>query len=220
MYAPEPILSRTISNNLITKTPSSGGRSTSTFGSGASGRYGSSMRSDYVSPSNTDYEYMEVDRPAVRRPLQSRLDSQFKVRVSNLQSSVTVEDVAELFSDVGDLIDAKSLGPGVAEAYYKSRADCLKAVDTYHNRLLDGRPMMVVFEDKSSSISRASAVSPLKASSLSLKSAAGETSSVKLPKGGSSSSPKIQPDLSAIHKVLFQPASSSSVTKMLFKGGH
>jgi hypothetical protein len=47
-----------------------------------------------------------------------------------------------------------------------------------------------------------------------LKSAAG--SSIQLPK--STSTVKIHPDLSAIHKVLFQPTSSSNAAKMLFKG--
>jgi len=50
-------------------------------------------------------------------------------------------------------------------------------------------------------------------SSTTLKSAAG--ASIKLPKG--SSSIKIQPDISAIHKVLFNP--SSSGTRDLFKSG-
>lgn len=47
-----------------------------------------------------------------------------------------------------------------------------------------------------------------------LKSAGG--ASMKLPKA--SSAVKIQPDISAIHKVLFNP-SSSSATRGLFKGG-
>jgi len=111
------------------------------------------------------------------------------------------------------------LGPGVAEAYYRTRADCLKAVETYHNRLLDARPMNVVFEDKQNIVSRSLGGSGLRSSSnVALKSAAGATSAIKLPKASSSS--RINPDLSAIHKVLFQPASSSAVTKMLFKGGH
>jgi len=51
------------------------------------------------------------------------------------------------------------------------------------------------------------------ASSTGLKSASG--ASMKLPK--SASGIKIQPDISAIHKVLFNP--SSSATRGLFKGG-
>lgn len=31
--------------------------------------------------------------------------------------------------------------PGVAEVIYERRADAIQAVDVYHNRQLDGRPM-------------------------------------------------------------------------------
>lgn len=72
-------------------------------------------------------------------------------------------------------------------------------------RLLDGSPMRVFLESNNG---------PSSSGGTTLKSAAG--ASIKLPKA--SSTVKIQPDISAIHKVLFNP-SSSSATRGLFKGG-
>lgn len=71
-------------------------------------------------------------------------------------------------------------------------------------RLLDGSPMRVFLENSE----------PNTSGGTTLKSAAG--ASMKLPKAASTI--KIQPDISAIHKVLFNP-SSSSATRGLFKGG-
>lgn len=85
--------------------------------------------------------------------LRSRLDSQqlalakrtrpigHKIIISNLEPSVTSEDIRELFADIGDLLDSKVIRPGVAEVIYNRRADAIQAVDVYHNRQLDGRPM-------------------------------------------------------------------------------
>jgi hypothetical protein len=51
----------------------------------------------------------------------------------------------------------------------------------------------------------------------SLKSAGGAT--MKIPKSSANPKIKIHPDIGAIHKVLFQPSSSSNSTKMLFNKG-
>lgn len=61
--------------------------------------------------------------------------------ISNLHKSVTQEDVVELFEDVGKLVSAKLIRPGTAEVIYKNLGDAEQAVDTYHNRQLDGQPM-------------------------------------------------------------------------------
>jgi len=39
------------------------------------------------------------------------------------------------------LLESKVIRPGVAEVVYNRRADAIQAVDVYHNRQLDGRPM-------------------------------------------------------------------------------
>jgi RNA recognition motif-containing protein len=64
-----------------------------------------------------------------------------KVVVSNLQPTVTQEDIMELFGDVGPLKRAKVAVPGTAEVVYVNMNDALKAVEVYHNRQLDGRSM-------------------------------------------------------------------------------
>ncbi|XP_044755256.1 polymerase delta-interacting protein 3-like isoform X2 [Coccinella septempunctata] len=64
-----------------------------------------------------------------------------RIVVSNLQNTVSQEDIKELFEDVGDLLAARLVRPGVAEVIYKNLKDAQKAVDTYHNRQLDGQPM-------------------------------------------------------------------------------
>lgn len=116
-----------------------------------------------------------------------------RIVVSNLQSSVTEDDIKELFEDIGQLLSAKLVRPGVAEVIYKNLKDAQKAVDTYHNRQLDGQPMKCLLVNKR----------PLN-----------QPTAAPLPKtevilGRSASSPvnsanKLVPDINTIHKVLFQ----------------
>lgn len=65
----------------------------------------------------------------------------YRIVVSNLHASVTKSDIQELFEDIGELYESRIVRPGVAEVIYKSLNDAEKAVDTYHNRQLDGQPM-------------------------------------------------------------------------------
>ena len=81
-----------------------------------------------------------------------------KVVIQNLQTSVTMEDIEELFGDIGALKKAKVwstnnnltnilhspfqlINPGHAEVVFVNRNDAKKAVEIYHNRQLDGKPM-------------------------------------------------------------------------------
>lgn len=64
-----------------------------------------------------------------------------KVVVSNLQTTVSQEDILELFGDIGALKRAKVSNPGTAEVTFVNRSDALKAVEIYHNRQLDGKAM-------------------------------------------------------------------------------
>lgn len=73
----------------------------------------------------------------------------FRIYVSNLQSTVTHEDILELFEDIGELISAKFVKPGVAEVIYKDYHSAKMAVDIYHNRQLDGEPMKCTLVENS-----------------------------------------------------------------------
>jgi len=64
-----------------------------------------------------------------------------KVVITNLQTSVTYDDIMELFGDVGALRKAKVATPGQAEVTFVNHEDAEKAVEIYHNRQLDGKPM-------------------------------------------------------------------------------
>uniref|UniRef100_A0A0X3P3B0 RRM domain-containing protein n=1 Tax=Schistocephalus solidus TaxID=70667 RepID=A0A0X3P3B0_SCHSO len=67
----------------------------------------------------------------------------FRIQVKNLQSTVTLEDVFELFSGVGSVRSCNMVRPGFAEVIFNSAADAQSAVAQYNGRELDGRPMKV-----------------------------------------------------------------------------
>ncbi|XP_055683725.1 polymerase delta-interacting protein 3-like isoform X2 [Lutzomyia longipalpis] len=85
----------------------------------------------------------------------------YRIVVSNLHPSVTQNDIVELFEDIGQLMEARLLRPGVAEVIFKSLKDAEQAVDTYHNRQLDGLPMkcLLVSPKVASSIKRTTSLS-------------------------------------------------------------
>ena len=69
-----------------------------------------------------------------------------KVVVSNLEESVTQEDINELFSDVGNVRNVRMAGKGVAEVVFARREHAEKAIDVYDKRQLDGRVMKLHIE--------------------------------------------------------------------------
>ncbi|XP_058800306.1 polymerase delta-interacting protein 3-like [Phymastichus coffea] len=79
--------------------------------------------------------------PTATRLKTSSQSGGYRIVVSNLQSNVTQEDIKELFEDVGELLVSRLVRPGIAEVIYKTLKDASKAVETYHNRQLDGHPM-------------------------------------------------------------------------------
>lgn len=90
------------------------------------------------------------EREEAPRTMGSRLDGNgtgisplqgTKIVIQNLQSSVTQEDILELFGDIGALRRAKMVNPGHAEVTFINKADAARAVEIYHNRQLDGKPM-------------------------------------------------------------------------------
>jgi len=98
-------------------------------------------------------------RPAMRpmsTNMASRLDQApvihenpgYKVMVSNLHVKVTLDDIKELFGNVGPLSSARMLQSGTAEVIFVREVDATGSVNMYHNRLLDGKPMSVVVGQK------------------------------------------------------------------------
>ncbi|KAJ1288692.1 hypothetical protein BS78_02G107500 [Paspalum vaginatum] len=77
------------------------------------------------------------------------LETGTKLHISNLDAGVTVEDVQELFSEVGELKrysmnyekDGKS--KGTAEVVFARKVDALDAIKRYNGVLLDGKPMNI-----------------------------------------------------------------------------
>ncbi|PNF26710.1 hypothetical protein B7P43_G03372 [Cryptotermes secundus] len=116
-----------------------------------------------------------------------------RIVVSNLQTSVTHEDIRELFEDIGPLVTSRLVRPGTAEVVYQLHKDAVKAVDVYHNRQLDGQPMKCMLVN-----SRPPSIPSAAKNSTSSRSSSG--SSFKLPTGGKSS---VVPDIGTIHKALF-----------------
>lgn len=63
--------------------------------------------------------------------------------VSNLNPSVTQNDIIELFGDVGGISSYQSINSTTAMVTYGHPADAQRAIQTYNNRFLDGLPMQV-----------------------------------------------------------------------------
>ncbi|XP_044965885.1 THO complex subunit 4A-like isoform X2 [Hordeum vulgare subsp. vulgare] len=85
--------------------------------------------------------------PAVAGP--QALETGTKLHISNLDSSVTVEDVQELFSEIGELkrysvnYDKDGKSQGSAEVVFARKVDALDAIERYNGVLLDGKPMKI-----------------------------------------------------------------------------
>lgn len=56
-----------------------------------------------------------------------------------------------MFEDIGELLEARLVRPGVAEVIFSTMKDAEAAVDTYHNRQLDGQPMKCMLVNPRSS---------------------------------------------------------------------
>ena len=68
-------------------------------------------------------------------------DSGIRLQVTNLEGTVSQEDLSELFGDIGPLKRVRVPTPGTAEILFCNKEDAERAVDVYHNRQLDGKPM-------------------------------------------------------------------------------
>lgn len=122
----------------------------------------------------------------------------YRIVVSNLHGSVTQNDIKELFEDIGDLLESRLVRPGVAEVIYRTLKDAEEAVDTYHNRQLDGQPMKcLLVKPRASNKPTAPAIS-YSSSSRSLKSSSLSSSSPGAKKS------HVEIDIDALHTVLFR----------------
>ncbi|XP_075474576.1 THO complex subunit 4C-like isoform X1 [Primulina tabacum] len=72
-----------------------------------------------------------------------------KLYVSNLDIGVTIEDIRDLFSEIGELMhyavhyDKNGRPSGSAEVIFVRRSDAFQALKRYNNVQLDGKPMKV-----------------------------------------------------------------------------
>uniref|UniRef100_A0A0D9WX24 RRM domain-containing protein n=1 Tax=Leersia perrieri TaxID=77586 RepID=A0A0D9WX24_9ORYZ len=77
------------------------------------------------------------------------LETGTKLHISNLDSGVTVEDVQELFSEIGELkrysvnYDKDGKSQGTAEVVFARKVDALDAIKRYDGVILDGKPMKI-----------------------------------------------------------------------------
>lgn len=88
------------------------------------------------------------------RPQQPRPQQGHKVLVTNLHPCVSGEDMEELFSTIGTIVNARMIREGVAEAVFSKEEDALRSVEVFHNRQLDGLPMNVTIVSKKSNVQR------------------------------------------------------------------
>lgn len=116
-----------------------------------------------------------------------------RIVVSNLHSSVTQNDIRELFEDIGDLLESRLVRPGVAEVIYRNAKDAEEAVDTYHNRQLDGLPMKCLLVKPRASNKPTAPAIGYSSSSRSLK-----------PSSLAAKKSQVEIDIDALHTVLFR----------------
>lgn len=125
-------------------------------------------------------------------PTQTQSSNGYRIVVSNLHASVSQGDIKELFEDIGELMEARLVRPGIAEVIFKTLQDAEEAVDTYHNRHLDGQPMKcLLVHPRSSSKPTAPALKP-------------PPTQVARPNSKPSSKTPLEIDIDALHKVLFR----------------
>lgn len=115
-------------------------------------------RSSVAEPPKKQANLSTTSKPVVKQfttssKLKANLDAS-TILITNLQTSVTEDDVMELFGEVGDIKEIKTLSRGCVQVIYAKQKDAQAAVEKYHNALLDGQLMYVSLQQSSSSTAK------------------------------------------------------------------
>jgi len=116
------------------------------------------------------------------------------ILITNLQPSVTEDDIIELFSKIGHIDEIKTLSHGCIQVIYSHPENAEQAVAKYHNKLLDGQLMYVSLQQPS----------------YSTKSSKNSSSSNTNKESLKSNSNKISIDPSFIRQALFNPSNNTT----------
>lgn len=115
---------------------------------------------------------------------------------------------------------ARLVRPGTAEVIYKNLVDANKAVEVYHNRQLDGQPMKCMLVNKrptnnptAPALTKSITTSPITGMTSSVISTSRSAGGTKKLPTTTSSKDKLVPDLSTIHKVLFDRSFFNTIEK-------
>lgn len=65
------------------------------------------------------------------------------VLVSNLLPTINESEIIEIFGNIGVMTAVNMINQTTALVTYQNGSDAVRAVKIYHNRLLDGKPMLV-----------------------------------------------------------------------------
>lgn len=141
-------------------------------------------------------------RISVRKPtktIEEEKNSSTTILITNLQASVTEDDVLELFGEVGRIDEIQTLSHGCVQVTYAKEENAKQAINKYHNRLLDGQSMYVSLQPAISYSTKSAK-----------KTAAAPTTTATTETSSSSSSKKITIDPQFIRQALFNPSTNES----------
>ncbi|UJR30190.1 hypothetical protein I4U23_017729 [Adineta vaga] len=138
------------------------------------------------------------------------------ILVTNLLPSVSEEDVVELFSQIGRIIEIITLSAGCLQIVYAKREFAEQAVVKYHNRLLDGQFIYVSLQQTAASYSAKQLSKSTNNSSQPTKENGSSTTAPPIPTNqplkfntSSMSSTKISIDPAFIRQALFHPSNDT-----------
>jgi len=131
------------------------------------------------------------------------------ILVTNLQPSVTEEDVIELFGQIGRIHQITTLSPGCVQIVYTKREHSEQAVTKYHNRLLDGQFMYVSLQQPSSYSTTQNNPKPTKENGTSVNSSSTTNQPLKFNTTNTTSN-KFAIDPTFIRQALFHPSNNST----------
>ncbi|CAF1434616.1 unnamed protein product [Adineta steineri] len=155
------------------------------------------------SSSKNSLKHISTDTSVSTRPKPKLNTDEATVLITNLQTSVTEDDVIELFSQVGDIEDIKTLSHGCVQIIYAKHEQAEEAVAKYHNRLLDGKLMYVCLQQPTSYSTKSSKSTTGKDKNAS-------SSSSNNNESFHSNSNKMAIDPAFFRQALFNPSTSTS----------